>query len=73
MNTVEMVLDSKIRKIAKDHGIKDIYWGSGYPVEGPHMVAICKDWLSGEGYGYNVFVRPFGSGKEQKYFSVVPD
>lgn len=72
-NLNEMKLDAKVQEIATNHGIKEIYYGSGYPVPGPHIVVIWKDWLSGEGYGYNVWVRPYGSGNQQKYYSVTPE
>jgi len=72
MNSVEKELTQKIQSIADSYGIKDIYYGAGYPIEKPHIVAIWKDSWSGEGYGYNLWVYPegAGSGKPKKYFSV---
>jgi hypothetical protein len=72
MNSVEKELSQEIQRIADSYGIKDIYYGSGYPILTPHIVAIWKDSWSGEGYGYNLWVYPegAGSGKPRKYFSV---
>jgi hypothetical protein len=70
--SVEKELTAEIQRIADSYKIKDIYYGSGYPIETPHIVAIWKDSWSGEGYGYNLWVYPEGNkpDKPKKYFSV---
>lgn len=70
--SIEKELTAQIQQIADSFGIKDIYYGTGYPIEGPHIVAVWKDAWSGEGYGYNLYVYPEGAGpgKPRKYFSV---
>ena len=49
-----------------------IYWGSGYAIERPHVLAVALDALSGAGMGYNVTVFPEGEryGKSRDYHVV---
>ncbi len=39
-----------------------IYYGSGNPIEHPHVCAITLDAWSGAGFGYSVHVHPHGDG-----------
>jgi len=50
--------ENKVKEIAKN---LPIYWGTGSPIEEPHVVAYKKDALSGEGQGFNVVVYPEGN------------
>lgn len=51
--------EARVREIAGD---LPIYWGTGNPIDRPHVVAWSKDAWSGEGMGFNVHVYPQGSG-----------
>ena len=68
MNNWE-ILTEKVKELAD--GLP-IYWGSGNPIDHPHVTASSKDSWSGEGMGYNVFIRREGAGymKPCEYHSV---
>ena len=55
-----LTAEKKVEEIAKQNGDLPIYWGIGYPVRHPHVLAYEKDCWSGEGQGYNVVVYPDG-------------
>jgi hypothetical protein len=52
--------DAHVHAIARAAGNLPIYWGTGYPVPRPHVVASTLDAWSGEGVGYFVRVYPQG-------------
>ena len=49
--------EAEVKRIAGD---LPVYWGTGYPIRHPHVIATKKDALSREGYGYNIYIFPQG-------------
>jgi hypothetical protein len=52
---------AQVRALAHAAGDVPIYWGTGYSIRRPHVVASTLDAWSGEGVGYCVRVYPQGA------------
>ena len=56
----------ELEKIKTQYNIDNVYYGSGYPVQKPCIIVICKDAYQDE-LGYNVYVYPEGQGYGKPY------